>query len=411
MTLSRSQSSILWLPVCALAAVHGAITLSWVIYNLHLPGLLKQFGFPAEFTPGLLAIEALLAIFLEPWFGSLSDQAEQARGNRFVLIAPGVVLSSLLLVAIPAVVFFVPPVGGMRWWLPGVLLAWAMAMTLFRSPALALLGRYAEAIRWPQAASLLTLAFGLASATRPLASQQILSLGPTLALIAAALVLLATAVALRATSPVVTAVPAEVLQDPAVPGKLSVRALALIAVIGLGVTLSLRIMIETFPKILKAQLPDVKPPLMVGVIFLALALMAIPAGALATRLGNRRTMLFGLVALAGLLGLMLFTQNASMALAVAMALGASFSLVSNGTLPLALSLVPPDRLGLAIGAFFAGVALATSLFVGVLGQPGVLSPVTAILIGIAALLVTGLCILATGTFSSDRNDLRQTLVQ
>jgi hypothetical protein len=47
-----------------------------------------------------------------------------------------------------------------------------------------------------------------------------------------------------------------------------------------------------------------------------------------------------------------------MASGIAIALGATFSLVSNGTIPFALSIVPQDKAGLGTGIYFSGGAVA-----------------------------------------------------
>jgi hypothetical protein len=46
MARSQSAPAILWAQVGGLAALQGAITLTWVIYNLYLVDLLTRLGFP-----------------------------------------------------------------------------------------------------------------------------------------------------------------------------------------------------------------------------------------------------------------------------------------------------------------------------------------------------------------------------
>jgi len=85
-------------------------------------------------------------------------------------------------------------------------------------------------------------------------------------------------------------------------------------------------MMQTFPRILDSQVPGANKGLILGGIFIALALTAIPAGSLASRLGNRQAMTYGLVAMAAFMGLMVLTRNGAIASGVALALGATFSL-------------------------------------------------------------------------------------
>ena len=100
--------------VWVLAAVQGAITLSWLIYNIYLPQLLTQFGFPASLAVGLVLVENALGAVLEPVMGGLSDQARRWVGTRFPFISVGMILASALFIAIPCVVSLIPPTTVMR---------------------------------------------------------------------------------------------------------------------------------------------------------------------------------------------------------------------------------------------------------------------------------------------------------
>ncbi|MEW6498955.1 MAG: MFS transporter, partial [Cyanobacteriota bacterium] len=99
----------MWLQVSALAGVQGAITLTWIIYRLYLPQLLALFGFPGVLAASLLVVENLLGAVMEPLMGGLSDQAKRWMGTRFPFISGGVILSSTLFIAIPAIVVFGNP--------------------------------------------------------------------------------------------------------------------------------------------------------------------------------------------------------------------------------------------------------------------------------------------------------------
>lgn len=394
-------SRVLWLQVWGLAAVQGAIALTWVIYNLYLVKLLTQFGFPKELATGLLILENILAAIMEPLMGGLSDRAQRWIGTRFPFISFGSVLASAFFIAIPAFVAFGSPTGAIRWILPILMVAWALAMTVFRSPALSLLGRYAFSTNLPQAASILTLVGGVAGAMGPLANQFILSLGPIVTFSIGSLTMLGAALALRSVNPN-SSVPQQTLEsDVSVQPssswrQLSIPRLALVFGAGVGVALGFRLMMQTFPQILDTQVPGVNKGFILGGIFIALALTAIPAGTLASRLGNRKAMMYGLVVMAGFMALMVLTRNGAIAAGVAIALGATFSLVSNGTIPFALSMVPPDKAGLGTGIYFSGGAVASSVFGAMFGQPGSLTPVAGALIGAVAFLAAAIFVATSG---------------
>lgn len=386
------QTPILWAQVVGLASVQGAITLSWVIYNLYLVELLTGLGFPQAWAAGLLVIENLLAIVMEPLMGNLSDERQHQVGTRFPLIALGVVLAAGLFFLIPTALIWGQN-AVLRWLLPLILIAWALAMTVFRSPALSLLGRYAFRTQWPQAASVLTLVGGLAGAMGPLANQWILSLGPGVAFGVGSLVLLGAMAALRWAGPNQTLLTTgeEADRPPTASPRLFLPGLALVFGAGVGVTLGFRLMITTFPAVLKQQVPNANVATTMGFIFLALAFTALPAGTLATRIGNRRAMVGGLALLALLAAMMMTVQNSGMGLAIAVLFGGAFSLVANGTIPFALAMVPSTKAGLGTGIYFSGGAFAMGLW-GLFIGGNALAPGWSALLAALAFLGAGLCV-------------------
>ncbi|NJN58566.1 MAG: MFS transporter [Leptolyngbyaceae cyanobacterium SL_5_9] len=396
LSLAHSQVAVLWLPMAALAAVYGSITLSWVVYRVHLAEVVTQLGFAPTFAPQLLLIETLLAIALEPLAGQLSDRLQQQRRNRFPLIWVGVILTAALFVIIPLIAMeiqAVPSVQSIRWVLVGLLILWAIAIGILRSPALALLRHYAATVRLPQAASLLTLAAGLAGATTPLGTPALKELGYGITFVVAAILLVVTVGLLKLFNRSVVT-PAETLEDAVALTSPSLASLGLIFGIGATVTLVFRLAIEIFPKVLKTQLPDVNPPLIMGLMFLTIAAFAVPAGLIAVRVGNSRAMLVGLGAIAALLVLLKLTVSLPVAMGLAMGLGIAYSLVSNGTFPLVLSVLSPRHAGLAIGLFFGGAAAAVSAFSIVFGTPEALTVTTGIWLGLVSLLGAAICVIA-----------------
>lgn len=158
----------------------------------------------------------------------------------------------------------------------------------------------------------------------------------------------------------------------------------------------LLLLFNTFPQILGSQVPGANKSLILGGIFIALALTAIPSGNLASRLGNRRAMTYSLVAMGGLTALMVLIRNDVLAVGIALALGGTFSLVSNGTIPFALAMVPPDKAGLGTGIYFSGGAVASSVFGVLFSQPNSLSPLVGALIGAAAFLAAAVFVATSG---------------
>jgi MFS family permease len=383
MTTSKSPPSILWVQVWVLAGLQGAITLTWLIYNAYLPQLLTKFGFPASLAATLLIIENALAVIMEPLMGGLSDRSQRWVGTRFPFITAGVILASSLFIAIPCIVTFTPPTTVLRGVLPLALVAWALAMTIFRSPALALLAKSAMPAELPLAVSVVTLTGGVIGAFRPIANKYILSLGSIFTFSIGSFVLLAAAFVLRlASSP-------DIPNTEAKTPKIPIKNLALIFGTGCSVAWGSRLLMDALGKLLKAQLNKDVSMLMVG-IGLVIAFAYLPAGWVASKVGNRLAMMCGVAVT--ILG-MIMTLYMGALFPTILIIIAGFSLIVNGVIPLVLELMPSRWVGLGIGMYFGGFSWAMSLFSAVFGQKT--TPNTALFLGAAAFLVAGGCVFLT----------------
>lgn len=351
---------VLWLQVLGLAAVQGAIALTWVIYNLYLDDLLLNLGFSAGLVTVIVVLENAMAAVMEPLMGSFSDQRQHWLGSSFPQIALGMILAALCFLGIPLVALV--SAVSLKSLLPITLVAWALAMTIFRSPALSLLGRYAFEVNLPQAASVLTLVGGVSGAMAPLASNFILGLGPLAAFSIGTVVLLLAAFVLRQVRPnqMVSSAPTMSAGN----GRMQWANLPWIFATGATVGLGLRLLLQTFPKVV-AQTGFGQPRLIVVFLFLAVVVSALPCGQLAMRLGNRTAMAFGFGGMIVAAGVTAVMGAPGLAVMVAIAIGIFFSLIANGTLPYALSMVPPTRAGLGTGLYFSGGAVAISLLTSI----------------------------------------------
>ena len=401
--MSRPKQ-ILWAQVGGLAAVQGAIALTWVIYNLYLLELLTRLGFPATLGTALLILENALAAVMEPLMGNLSDQAQRWVSSRFPQIALGIVLAAACFVGIPLSVWLG---GSVRILLPIALVLWALAMTVFRSPALSLLGRYAFDSQLPQAAGVLTLVGGVTGAMAPLAGSWILSLGAGTAFTIGSIVLLGAALVLRQVNPAKTVRTAPVMGAPPqsrIVWSQLLPKLGLIFGVGVGVALGLRLLLQLLPVQYNA-LSGAPGSRALAVVFITVALTALPMGTIATRLGNRLAMGIGLASLGGLSGLLLGTGSTHQVLLLAVFVGAAFSLVSNGTLPFALSMVPPQKSGLGTGLYFSGGAVAMSLFGAGVQRLGDPSPTLGLGLAAASFGLAILCLALSKQTAAASNTL------
>jgi hypothetical protein len=340
-----------WQPVLAMALMQGAIVLCWIVYRMYIPDLLGQFGFPKDSAVIILAIEGFLAVLIEPMFGSLSDRQKTLWGLKGPFVTIGVLLSAGLLLILPAIVLLGNPDSFIRWLFVALVIVWAMAMAMFRSPMLARLGEFACQRDWPYAASVLTLVGTLAGTLALPASKQLVKgLGAGTAFAISSMILLLSATLLNRSQTTQVRLP-EVTADEQQPTALN---LFLVALTGCTITMGAILTQQLIGLVGKAQTP------MLMTLFLFVQLVTVlPIGLAAKRWGNLETMLGGLVLLA--IGFLMLVLPGIHAVSV-LFLGVGMSCVGVGTIPFALSMVPLSRGGLGIGFYFGGAALAGALF-------------------------------------------------
>lgn len=112
-----------------------SISAFWTMYDNIIPLMLQNtFGLGETVTGALMAIDNVLALFLLPVFGALSDKLETPLGKRTPFILVGTVLAVCFMMLLPVadvrqslLVFII------------ALFATLLAMGLYRSPAVALM--------------------------------------------------------------------------------------------------------------------------------------------------------------------------------------------------------------------------------------------------------------------------------
>ncbi|WP_254173750.1 MFS transporter [Planktothrix pseudagardhii] len=385
MSKSNSQPSILWFQLIGLSLVQGAITLTWLLYRLYVPQLLTTFGFPGLFTT-LLVIENALGVIIEPLAGNFSDRQRQWMGTRFPFISLGVILASGLFIAIPTFFIFGQSLNSLHGILPILLILWAVAMALFRSPVTALLGQYAIETKLPQAMSILIFIGGIVGAIRPISSEFILSFGSGITFTIGSLVLLSSVGILRYFNPDLSVLTITEKSQQ----KVYFKNLVFIVILGFFVALGTRLILGEFiPNIIQISGENVKWMMFIGLILLAFA--SIPAGLIAVKIGNTKATLIGLIATSILLIPLSFFSHSILFLFL-LFLIASYSLVANGIIPIAFSLVPPHKAGLGIGVYFGSFSLAMSGYDFIVKQPGTVNLFVSSGLGIIAFLMIAILI-------------------
>ena len=112
-----------------------SISAFWQMYDNIIPLMLQgTFGLGETITGAIMAADNVLALFLLPLFGSLSDKVDTKLGKRIPFIMTGTLLAVVFLLLLPVadksanLILFV-----------GALFALLISMGLYRSPAVALM--------------------------------------------------------------------------------------------------------------------------------------------------------------------------------------------------------------------------------------------------------------------------------
>ena len=108
----------------------------WQFYDNEIPKILKYtFGLGETWTGVVMALDNVLALFLLPIFGMLSDKTDTRLGKRMPYILVGTALSAVLLTIL---ITIARPSGSLALFV-GVLLLLLIAMGIYRSPAVSLM--------------------------------------------------------------------------------------------------------------------------------------------------------------------------------------------------------------------------------------------------------------------------------
>ena len=342
------NTGIAWGRVGAIALVQGAITLLWLVYRLYLGDLLAGWGFSEDFTAQLLIVETILALVMEPIFGSLSDRQKQQFGSRGPLIVFGVILTAAISIGFP--LFAVLNLNMGRLLLPSLAIVWALAMTMFRAPVYALLSISASRQGLPLAMGFLMMTGGFTNLLKDPLKPVLLGLGAIPCFIIASITLLASATCLRFFLPPQPLTEQVSSQQEPFPwltmGKIMFIAVALI----------------WGGKILTGNLTRLFSEKMFT-LNLLLALAALPIGWCAKKWHRYPLFPMAIASLALLLTVLITLPTIGEAyIVIGLWWIVAFAVLQNGTLSYVITVTSERWTGLGIGIYFGFVGIANTFF-------------------------------------------------
>jgi MFS family permease len=100
---------------------------------------------------------------------------------------------------------------------------------------------------------------------------------------------------------------------------------------------------------------------LLGLFFLAYLLASVPAGMIGERNGRRKTMIWGLVFLATMLGVAFLVHSVTFLVVLMPLAGMAWALVNSNALPAVVNMAIPQHAGSAVGLYYSAATLASIL--------------------------------------------------
>lgn len=349
------------------------ISVVWSVYNSYVPVFLKELGLPSWLVGFIMTIDNLLAVFMLPVIGALSDLTRTRLGRRKPYIVAGVPPAALTFLLIPLLRADL---------LPMMLVIFVMnfSMALFRSPVIAFMPDITPSERRSQANGIINFMGGVGSLIAFFAGSWLYSLNRAYPFLAGSLLLVASSLLVvllvdepeeykRRDGGAARVSGVEVLER-------SVRDLVRsLSDASRGSDKSLLFMllaiflwflsynaIETFfTSYAKWHLGigEATGAFLLGFVALGFLLFSLPAGFIGAKLGRRKTMTLGLFAILVLLlvsagapeifgaGLVVLVYEVSFFL-----IGFAWALVNVNSLPAVVDMASRDKLGTHTGLYY-----------------------------------------------------------
>jgi hypothetical protein len=383
MSEPSTTSTTLWPQLLGLAILQTAVGLSWQIYSAAQPSILAKFDLLAA-AGALSLVPGLVSLGLEPFFGKFSDQIRQRVGSRLPAINVGVLLTALIFLTV-AFSLQTQWLYGVRWLIPGLMVAWVTTMKIFQNPSVALVKQYTPPKDLPQAAAILTIVGAVTGAVKPFARTLVAQFGASLTFALGGAVLLTALTVLHRLTPKTSRAKADTTP------LLSHRQLAWLFGVGTGVQLALGALLAALPPRLAPPLPQLGLEGIASGLLLVSGVAAWPLGLWMKRIGVDRMLGLGLLGAVMVTLLALWEGGAVLVIVTILVGGVVLGILFNIGVPLALARAPASQASFAIGLFFSGGALAVIFFAVYKLLFGDLPTALAVLATSIGLMVAGGC--------------------
>ncbi len=368
------------------------ISVVWSIYNSFVPVFLRQYALPWWLVGFVMTFDNILGITLLPYIGQLSDNTWTRLGRRRPFILAGAPIAAILFAAIPAIHLQMGRTASTLALLTAVIIVMNIAMSLFRTPTVALMPDITPPALRSKANGIINLMGGIGTTIAFLVGGALFACGQSYPFVLGAvlLVIAEAIVILRVKEPAPADPEAAKLgrrPNAIASARDTVRNVvavarnpdksALFTCLAIFCWFMGYNAIETFwtsygrevlfaPQIAAGAMTSdeavARAASMLTYLSAAFLIFALPAGFIATRFGRRPTILTGLGILVVVWAGFLVTKSSIYVTFTLVASGIAWALVNINSLPIMADLAPAGQIGAYTGLyyFFSMLAASTS---------------------------------------------------
>lgn len=360
--MNSTTSEIRWGAIVSLLFLDLAILISWLAYHEYQPKLLDKFRF-LDFALPLTILQGVILFVTPPLAGLAADRLSRKGGNRLPVVTVGINFVSMVFMVVAVTILAKEPSGIIRLLFPVMVALWLIAMNIFHSPAISSIEMFVPESKLPIVIAIFAILADLIAATEPILVDVIDYFGAPITFAAGGLLVFGTGFWFTRTAKQLVAKNQEVSTTASTSRKSNFLVVFLM---GLVVGAATSCFFKYFPDWIEGYtgvLPLVGTQdgnMFTSMLIAGAALLSVPMGLLAERIGVKRLALVAAI-LCTLILIGLQYTHGTPALVLFCLYPAAFAAATVSFLPIAFSNLEKRHLVFGIGIFFSGVELLSSV--------------------------------------------------
>ena len=338
-----------------------SITLSWALFNSYVPIFLRAFVPSSALVGFVMSLDNVAGMTLQPWFGGRSDRTRTRFGRRMPYLMIGMPLAALAIPLLPQAPTLVA--------LILAIIAFDLAMSVFRAPTVALMPDLTPGPYRSQANGIINFMGGLGALIAFFVGAALYRQDPAYPFFGASGMLMFALILLIL---VIREPDRAHMSDDDVPADGILRAVrrlpredlpllwTLLALFGWSLGQSA---VETFfttYTVVSLGWNESTGAFLFGFFALAFLLSALPAGWVGARWGQHATLARGLIALAVIVGAAPLARSPVLIGAALALAGVAWGLVTVNAYPRIVQLGSEETIGTSTGLYYFFTSLAAS---------------------------------------------------